>query len=451
MDTAKSRAPQLEHLREEFRKHSIRKVKLGGFDVDGVLRGKYVSLDKFWGAADGGLGFCDVIFGWDSGDVLYDNATVTGWHSGYPDVHATVDLSTYRRIPWEEGTAAFLLDFDVPVSPRGVLKAVEQKARGMGFTVKCASEYEFFLFKETPESLRAKGYSNLTPLSPGMFGYSWLRSSANAPLVHDLQDSLAAFDIEIEGFHTETGPGVYEAAIRYDALIRAADKAALFKTAAKEICARHSVMPCFMAKWNKDLPGCSGHLHQSLWTLSGEPVFHDPRGPRGMSKIMQHFVAGQVTLMPAFTALIAPTVNSYKRMVRGAWSPTMATWGVENRTTALRVISGSPSATRVEYRFAAADMNPYIAMAASIASGLYGIEHEVPLPAETQGNGYDAKAPPLPSTLREATAWLGESKEARELLGPAFVDHYVRTRDWECRQFESAVTRWELERYFEII
>ncbi len=451
MDTAKSRAQQIERLREEFRKHGIRKVKLGGFDVDGVLRGKYVSLDKFWSVADSGLGFCDVIFGWDSGDVLYDNATVTGWHSGYPDVHATVDLSTYRRIPWEEGTAALLLDFDTPVSPRGVLKAVEQKARAMGFSVKCASEYEFFLFKETPESLRAKGFQNLTPLSPGMFGYSWLRASANAPLVHDLQDKLLAFDIELEAFHTETGPGVYEAAIHYDGLLRAADKAALFKTATKEICARHGVMPCFMAKWSKELPGCSGHLHQSLWTVSGEPVFLDPRGPRGMSKTMQHYVAGQVALMPAFTALIAPTINSYKRMVRGAWSPTMATWGVENRTTALRVIPGSPASTRVEYRFAAADMNPYIAMAASVASGLYGIEKELPLPAETQGNGYDAKAPPLPSTLREATALLKESKEARELLGPSFVDHYVRTRDWECRQFESAVTRWELERYFEII
>jgi glutamine synthetase len=451
MDTAKSRATQIEQLREEFRRHGIRKVKLGGFDIDGVLRGKYVSLDKFWGVADGGLGFCDVIFGWDSGDVLYDNATVTGWHSGYPDVHATIDLTTFRRIPWEDGTAAFLLDFDVPVSPRGLLHRIDQKARALGFTVKCASEYEFFIFRETPESVRAKGYQNLTPLSPGMFGYSWLRASENAGLVHELQDQLAAFDIELEGFHTETGPGVYEAALRYDGLLRAADKAALFKTAAKEICARHGVMPCFMAKWNKDLPGCSGHLHQSLWTLAGEPVFHDARGPRGMSKLMQHYVAGQVALMPAFTALIAPTINSYKRMVRGAWSPTMATWGVENRTTALRVIPGSPASTRVEYRFAAADMNPYIAMAASVASGLYGVERELALPAETQGNGYDAKAQPLPSTLREATAWLAESKEARELLGETFVDHYVRTRDWECRQFESAVTRWELERYFEII
>src|SRR5919204_2285477 len=385
MDTAKSRKAQLERLREDFRNDGIRKVKLGGFDIDGVLRGKYVSLDKFWGVAESGLGFCDVIFGWDSGDALYDNAAVTGWHSGYPDTHATVDLSTYRRIPWEEGTGAFLLDFDVPVSPRGLLQKVEQKARAMGFTLKCASEYEFFLFKETPESVRAKAYHGLTPLSPGMFGYSWLRASENAPLVHDLQDQLAAFDIELEGFHTETGPGVYEAALRYDQMLRAADKAALFKTAVKEICARHAVMPTFMAKWNKDLPGCSGHLHQSLWTLDGHALFLDPRAHKGMSKLMQHYVAGQVALMPAMTALIAPTVNSYKRMVRGAWSPTMATWGVENRTTALRVIPGSPASTRVEYRFAAADMNPYIAIAASVAAGFHRTPHERPPPPETLG------------------------------------------------------------------
>jgi glutamine synthetase len=173
-----------------------------------------------------------------------------------------------------------------------------------------------------------------------------------------------------------------------------------------------------------------------------------------MSKVMQHYVAGQVALLPAITALIAPTINSYKRMVRGAWSPTLATWGMDNRTTALRVITGawvSPNSTRVEFRFAAADMNPYIAMAASVAAGLYGIEKELPLPPETTGNGYDAKAAALPATLRLATEALAASREVREILGAPFVDHYLRTRDWECRQFESAVTKWELERYFEII
>ena len=452
-----SRKSRIASLREEFKKSNIRKVKLGGFDIDGILRGKYLSLDKFWSAAEGGLGFCDVIFGWDSGDQLYDNAQVTGWHTGYPDTKATIDLSSYRRIPWEEGTAAFLMDFEespgkpLQVSPRQLLQKIDARANDLGYAVKCSSEFEFFIFRETPESVRAKNYSNLTPLSPGMFGYSWLRASENEPLVRAITEQLPEFDIELEGFHTETGPGVYEAAIKYDSLLRAGDKSSLFKTAVKEICARQGLMPTFMAKVAKDLPGCSGHLHQSLWSHKGEPLFHDPRGPSQMSKLMQHYVAGQVALMPAFTALIAPTINSYKRMVRGAWSPTLATWGVENRTTALRVIPGSPSSTRVEYRFAAADMNAYIAMAASVASGLYGIEKELPLPPQTSGNGYDAKAEALPSTLRAATDRLAQSKEARDLLGETFVEHYIRTRDWECRQFDAAVTKWELERYFEII
>ena len=456
-----TRAKQIEGLRDQFQKDGITRVKLGGFDIDGILRGKYVSLDKFWSSALGALGFCDVVFGWDLGDQLYDNAQVTGWHTGYPDARCTIDLSTYRKIPWEPGTAAFLMDFEaeagkpLQVSPRQLLQKIDARARAMGFAVKCSSEFEFFIFKETPESVRAKGYANLTPLSPGMFGYSWLRASENAPLAHALMDGMNAFDIELEGFHTETGPGVYEAAIKYDSLLRAGDKSSLFKTAAKEICARHGVMPTFMAKVSKDLPGCSGHLHQSLWSLSGpragEPLFADAKGARGMSKVFQHYVAGQVALMPAMTALIAPTINSYKRMVRGAWSPTLATWGVENRTTALRVIHGSPASTRVEYRFAAADMNAYIAMAASVAAGLYGIEKELPLPPETSGNGYDAKAEPLPYSLRAATEKLAASKEVKELLGETFVDHYVRTRDWECRQHEAAVSKWELERYFEII
>ncbi len=451
----------LDGLRLEFEKRKVSKVKIGGFDVDGILRGKYVSLDKFWSAAQGGLGFCDVIFGWDSADALYDNSQVTGWHTGYPDTLARIDLSTFRMIPWEPGTAAFLLDFCDPqgqplaVSPRQVFQRVLARAERLGYQPRMAAEYEFFFFKETPESVRQKGFVGLVPLTPGMFGYSWLRASESHSLVHDLQDALAAFDVQIEGFHTETGPGVYEAAIAVDGGMRAADKAALFKTAVKEIAHRHGLMPCFMAKWNEKLPGCSGHIHMSLWDAAGSKnLFHDPARPeaQGMSRLMEQAIAGQLRLMPALTAVVSPTINSYKRMVEGAWAPLTATWGVENRTTALRAIVASPKATRIEYRQAAADMNPYLAFAAALGGALWGIEQAAEPPPELRGNAYGATdAPKLPATLKEATALLRHSAEVKEILGPEFVDHYARTREWEVRQFERAVTTWELERYFEII
>jgi glutamine synthetase len=450
----------IDFLRDEFARRRIRHVKLGGFDVDGVLRGKYVSVEKFFSTTADGLGFCDVIFGWDSADVLYDNATVTGWHTGYPDALAKIDLSTFRVLPWEPDTAAFLLDFvnadgsPYEPSPRQLLQRVVARADAMGFRPKFGSEYEFFIFNETPHSLRSKRFGDLQSLTPGMFGYSWVRSSANATLVHALLDGLRDFNVPVEGFHTETGPGVYEGAVLYDECLAAADKAALFKTATKEICSRHGFTACFMAKWNAHLPGCSGHLHQSLWDPANKKnLFHDPAAAGGMSETMRHYLGGQIALMPELTALYWPTVNSYKRRVENTWAPTRATWGIENRTTAIRVIAGtSGKSMRIEYRQTAADMNPYIAMATCLAAGLHGIENRIEPPEPCRGNAYEMKESPLlPSSLGEAVRLLRGSETATRILGAGFVDHYARTREWEWRVWEQAVTTWELERYLEII
>ncbi len=449
----------LGRLRDEFARRGIRRVKVGGFDVDGVFRGKYLALDKFWGAAQGGFGFCDVVFGWDVGDALYDNAKVTGWHTGYPDTLARIDLSTFRVIPWEPATAAFILDFcepsgaPLPVSPRQLLQRIDARAREQRLRVKCGAEYEFFFFRETPATLHEKGFRDLVPLSPGMFGYSWVRSSESAALVHALLDGLADFGVPVEGFHTETGPGVFEAAIAYDDLLPAADKAALFKTAVKEIAARHGLTACFMAKWNEALPGCSGHLHQSVWDLAGERnLFAGEGGPHGLSADLAAYVAGQLALLPELTALACPTVNSYKRAVPHTWAPTAATWGVENRTCALRVIRPSESATRVEFRVPGADMNPYLALAASVASGLWGLRTRPELPPPVTGNAYDdGKAKALPRDLGEAAVALRDGRAARDLLGAEFVDHYARTREWEWNKYRRAVTDWELARYFEAV
>lgn len=448
-------------LKAKFRELNIRNVKVGGFDLDGVLRGKYVSLDKFWSAALGGFGFCDVIFGWDIADVLYDNAKVTGWATGYPDVHATIDLSTFRVIPGEPDTAAFLVDFvgkdgkAHPTCPRSLLKRVLARAAKMGYRATLAAEFEFWVFKETPQSLSEKGFRDLQPISPGMFGYSWVREEQNRELCHAILNEMRAFDCDVEGLHTETGPGVYEVALRYDDAIRAADKAALFKTQMKSLATRMGLAVTFMAKWNHDLPGSSGHLHQSLWTTgkgASKNVFYDAKDTASLSSIAKQYLAGQIALMPELTALYSPTINSYKRYVPGVWAPLTASWGVENRTCAIRAIPGGPSSTRLEYRQTAADINPYVAMATSLAAGLYGIEKKLKAPPAATGDAsFHEKLAPLPRTLKEATAKLAQSKAAREILGDTFVDHYVRTREWEVRQSERVVTEWELRRYFEAI
>jgi len=449
----------LKNIQDLLAQHNITKIKVGGLDIDGILRGKTISPEKFSSAAEGGFGFCDVIFGWDSADALYDNVRVTGWHTGYPDALAKIDLSTFRLIPWESGTAFFILDFydgagkPLAVSPRQLLQRVAAKAEAMGFHSRVSTEYEYFFFREDSHSVREKHYRDIKPLSPGMFGYSILRTGTFSDLASGVIDAMRAFDVELEGFHTETGPGVYETAIKYDGALRAADKAALFKTGIKQIAARNGLIATFMAKWNANLPGCSGHLHQSLWdTGHSNNLFYDAERPDKMSKLMKHYMAGQLHLMPELTAFICPTVNSYKRLVPGVWAPTHATWGIDNRTVALRAVIGpSPKSVRVEYRLAGADVNPYVAIAASLASGLYGVEHELALPEPVAGNAYESDAPPLPRSLEEATAALKQSHMAMGLLGEEFVDHFVRTREWEARQYQQAVTDWELDRYFEII
>ena len=444
-------------VRNSLTERGIEHVKIGVFDTDGILRGKYLSREKFLSALDKNLGMCDVVLGWDSNDQLYDNTNFTGWHTAYPDATVRVLPDTRRDIPFEPKTTLFLGEFvgrAEAVCPRGTLRRVLERAAGMGYAVSAAAEFEFFVFQETPESVREKGYRQLKTLTPGAFGYSVLRSSVHSDLYHELLELGQAMRFPIEGLHTETGPGVLEAALTYCDALEAADRAALFKTFAKVLAQRHGLMATFMAKWSNSVPGQSGHLHISLRDTAGRSVFHDASKPHDMSDEMRWFLGGQQALMPELLAMVASTVNSYSRLVPGFWAPTSATWGVENRTTALRLIRGGPSSQRIEYRIAAADINPYIAIAAAVGSGLWGIEHRIEPEAPIEGNAYDREHPPhrrLPATLYEAAERLAASVPARALFGDEFVEHYAATRQWEEREFRKAITDWELARYFEII
>ena len=445
-----------------IRESNAAKIKVAVSDIDGILRGKYLHKDKFFGAAqphpNGGFGFCDVVFGWDMTDACYDNTTLTGWHHGFPDALARLDLDTYRQVPWDGGVPFFLGDFvnadgsPSPICPRQTLKRVLKRAEKLGVQPMTGMEFEWFNFAETPQSWAAKRGVGPEPITHGMFGYSLLRLNQKREYVNALMDEMAAFGVPIEGLHTETGPGVYEVAILFSEALEQADRSILFKTGAKEIGARFGVMPSFMAKWSPLYPGCSGHIHQSL--SDGESnLFFDANSPKRMSALFESYVAGQLACLMEFGPMFWPTINSYKRLVDGFWAPVKPTWGIDNRTASFRVLAGSPKATRLETRCPGADVNPYLAMAAVLAAGLHGVEKGLKLstPPVTGTNQGAENVPRAPRTLIETTRNFRQSDIARDWLGDPFVDHFAATREWEWRQWLDGVTDWELKRYFEII
>ena len=458
-----------QEIKLALQQNGVEYVKVAITDIDGVLRGKYMHVDKFLKSIESGYGFCDVIFGWDSSDALYEfqvsdeQNLFTGWHTGFPDQTVKILLDSKRTIPFEKNTPFFLSELkDGEVCPRSVLKKVLRLLRESGLKGKSALEYEFFLFNESPISVRDKGFKNLSNFTPGMFGYSLLRSSVHSDLYQEILKMSSVMDFPLESLHTETGPGVLEAAIGVDEALNSADKAVLFKTFMKVLAQRKNLMATFMAKWSEKYPGQSGHIHCSLVDLENKPVFWN-EGSGGMSELMINFLGGLQKYSREFMAMIAPTTNSYKRLCVGAWAPINMTWGKENRTTGFRVIEGSPDSQRIENRLAGADANPYLALAATFAAGFLGIKERLQPTEPTSGEAYTMKteeAYKVPNTLLEAAELFKNSQAARSVWGDQFVDHFSASRIWEYEQFlknkplfekEQTISSWELERYFEII
>ena len=458
-----------QEIKLALQQNGVEYVKVAITDLDGVLRGKYMHVDKFLKSIESGYGFCDVIFGWDSSDALYEfkvsdeQNLFTGWHTGFPDQTVKILLDSKRTIPFEKNTPFFLSELkDGEVCPRSVLKKVLKLLRESGLKGKSALEYEFFLFNESPISVRDKGFKNLSSFTPGMFGYSLLRSSVHSDLYQEILKMSSVMDFPLESLHTETGPGVLEAAIGVDEALNSADKAVLFKTFMKVLAQRKNLMATFMAKWSEKYPGQSGHIHCSLVDLENKPVFWN-EGGGGMSELMINFLGGLQKYSREFMTMIAPTTNSYKRLCVRAWAPINMTWAKESRTTGFRVIEGSPDSQRIENRLAGADANPYLALAATFAAGFLGIKERLQPTEPTTGEAYTMKteeAYKVPNTLLEAAELFKNSQAARSVWGDQFVDHFSASRIWEYEQFlknkplfekEQTISSWELERYFEII
>jgi glutamine synthetase len=410
-----------------------------------------------------------VIFGWDIAENVLPNLKFSNWERGFADVVMKPDLSTMVLVPWEEHVASCICDLwsehgeRVTISPRYLLNSLVERARSMGFEPMAASELEFRFFRENQVTLREKDFGpNLTPLNPGMNCYSISQSSADDQRLSRIARMMRDHGVEIEGYNREHGPGMYEMNIHYGNAVTAADRTMLFKTGVKEICYQMGYAATFMAKWNDQEDGSSGHSHMSLWDSNLERnVFWDENAEGHMSTTMRQFLAGVLSKLPEFMALYAPVINSYKRYIEGTWAPLNTTWGMDNRTCSVRIINNGRRSIRIENRVPGADANFYLVFSGMLASGLYGIEHKLELPSRLDGNAYDAttvaraiesgQIKALARNLTTATDLFEKSDLAKEYLGADFVEHYTATRRWEVKEYEKAVTNWDRRRYFELI
>jgi glutamine synthetase len=438
----------------------VRSVKIGGGDLDGVYRGKRVGAEHFLSAAEGeGFPQCDVLFGWDIQDEVIGSLPFSNWESGFGDIIMRPDLSTFAAVPWEEGCASVICDFfteqgePLPVAPRYVLQRVVQRAQDAGYIANMAAELEVRFFREDQESLREKNYYNLRALNPGLNCYSIHHASIDEPVIGRVCQMLNAYGIEVEAYNREHGAGMYEINLRYTDALRAADQTMLYKSAVREIAAQMGATPTFMAKYADDLDGCGGHIHQSLWSLDGSRnAFWGAEDAHHVSGLMENYIAGVLATLPEFMLMYAPNLNSYKRYVARTWAPTNLTWGIDNRTAALRAIVSSPEAIRIENRAPGADLNPYLAFAATLAGGLHGIEKGLEPPPVVRGSAYKAlDAAPLPNSLPQALEAFRSSELARTWFGDEFCDQYIAFREWEVEKHRRAVTDWERRRYFEMV
>ncbi|KAI1845075.1 hypothetical protein JX265_008339 [Neoarthrinium moseri] len=463
------------------------KVKLAGVDADGVLRGKLISKNKFLSVAKSGFGFCSVIFGWDMHDQTYfEELKVSNKENGYHDIIAIPDLSTFRRIPWEDDVPFFLVSFFDPdteepicACPRGLLQTQLDKLRKQGFDAMAGAEFEFYQFKTPPTTagesnpsaaafLRDNPPHALPALTEGMFGYSLTRPIHNKDYYYDIFDSCAKFQCDIEGWHTESGPGVFEAALEFGQISGMADRAALFKYAVKSIGTKYGITPCFMAKPRHGLPGNSGHAHVSVVDKDKKNLLcretKDENAPWSdiayLSDLGRHFLAGLIEGLPYIMPMLAPTINSYKRLVENFWAPVTVSWGLEHRAASIRLISPptcKPGATRFEVRVPGADTNSHYVMAAILALGWRGVEKKLEIKLPPLGKGQDVgggadQGARLAKNLKDATdLFMAKDSIAREVFGDEFVDHFGGTRRHEIRLWDEAVTDWELKRYIETV
>jgi glutamine synthetase len=429
-------------------------VIVGFCDMQGRLTGKRVSARLFLEeVADHGADCCNYLLAVDVDMNTVDGYRISSWDTGYGDMVMRPDLSTLRRIPWLPGTALVLADLywldgrPVEQAPRTILNRQIDRLTDRGLVPYVGTELEFLVFEDGYRDAWAKGYRGLTPASDYNVDYALHASTRIEPLLRDIRLGMSGAGMYCEGAKGECNLGQQEIAFRYDHARVTCDNHTIYKNGAKEIADRHGKSITFMAKFD-EREGNSCHIHISLRGPDGSAVFADDSDPLGMSPMFRSFIAGQLATLRELTLFYAPNINSYKRFVDGSFAPTAVAWGLDNRTCALRVVGHGPG-MRMENRAPGGDVNQYLAVAALIAGGLYGIDNELPLPEPMVGNAYTSGAERLPTTLGEAMTLFENSEVARAAFGDEVVEHYLNNARIELSAYNSAVTDWERMRGFE--
>jgi glutamine synthetase len=443
----------VEQLRVLVGEGDVDTVLLALPDMQGRLQGKRLSAGYFLDEVLAhGAEACSYLLAVDVDMNTVDGYAITSWERGYGDFALRPDLATLRRVPWQPGTALLLADAvghdgsPVAPAPRWVLRRQLDRLAAGDLRAFAGTELEFMVFRDSYESAWRDGYRDLTPANDYNVDYSLLGTARIEPLLRRVRNSMAGAGMYVESAKGEANRGQHEIAFRYAEAQTTCDNHVIYKSGAKEIAATEGVSLTFMAKYDQR-EGNSCHIHLSLRSAGGEPVLAGDR-PHGFSRLMEHFLAGQLACLPELTLLFAPNINSYKRFRAGSFAPTVVAWGPDNRTCALRVV-GRGESLRVENRVPGGDVNPYLAVAAMIAAGLHGLERELELEPAHHGNAYRSDKPRVPATLPAAARSFADSEVARAAFGDDVVEHYLNAARVEIEAFESSVTDWERYRGFE--
>jgi glutamine synthetase len=458
MSDAGSGVISLDQLKQLVATGEIDTVISAVCDMQGRLIGKRVTGSFFIEhCLDHGTHFCTYLLGTDMEMNTPDGFEFMNWESGYGDFLAQADWNTLRVIPWLEKTAMVLSDAViestgelVSVAPRTVLRKQIERLKAAGFSAMMAAELEFYVLSDSYDQAHAKGYVDLKRFGWYNEDYQLFQATKAEPLYRKFRNYMTAAGVPIEFSKGEAAPGQHEVNIHYSDALESADRAALLKHGCKEIAYQDGLAVTFMAKPDHDWTGSSGHIHVSLWDdNANKNLFFDAETPGGMSQTMRWFLGGMIATGREFALLLGLNVNSYKRFASASWAPTNIVWSRDNRTCGYRIV-GSGNALRIENRFPGGDANPYLAYAAVLAAGLYGIENQIDPGPEFKGNGYLAKGfPRVPRALYEAIEAWEESGIARDAFGADVAAHYLNAARVEQETYDRVVTSWERERYFE--